>query len=49
MKTNLQGTINMTKYFYIYTKKRYLKIINIGSIYGIIAPDFGIYQAMMKI
>lgn len=46
MKTNLQGTINMTKYFYIYTKKKaYLKkIINIGSIYGIIAPDFGIYQ-----
>ena len=47
LKTNLIGTINLCKSYLKIHKKRKLKrcsIINIGSIYGSLSPNFSIYQ-----
>ena len=44
---NLKSVINITKY-YLYNYKKYkLKsgnIINMGSIYGFLSPDFNVYS-----
>lgn len=44
-ETNLYGTINLIKSFSKNKKKSnsYSKIINIGSIYGVVSPNFSIY------
>ncbi len=47
LSTNLVGTINICKNYLKLHKSHKLKkcsIINIGSIYGILSPDFNIYQ-----
>ena len=44
---NVKSVINIIKYFYINYKKYNMKkasIINFGSIYGFLSPDFGIYK-----
>ena len=44
--TNVVGTINICKNYLNFHKKLKLEkcsIINIGSIYGILSPDFNIY------
>jgi NAD(P)-dependent dehydrogenase (short-subunit alcohol dehydrogenase family) len=45
-ETNLHGTINLINTFIKYKKKKnnsFSKIINIGSIYGVVSPNFEIY------
>ena len=45
-ETNLIGTINLINNFFKNNKKKknnYSKIINIGSIYGVVSPNFKIY------
>ncbi len=47
LKTNLVGTINLCKSYLKIHKKKKLKrcsIINIGSIYGSLSPDFSVYE-----
>jgi len=46
MDVNIAGTILMTKYFMESTKQlgSKISIVNLGSIYGAIAPDLSIYE-----
>ncbi len=46
LNTNVRGVINLCKTYFNFHKKKNLKsckIINIGSIYGVVSPDFRIY------
>lgn len=47
IESNLLGAVNIIKNYYNYhkiNKEKVCRIINIGSIYGVVSPDFRIYK-----